>query len=105
MGRERLDAAAADPVRAGDRLALAARRPGRDRGLCALAWRKDLRTDPFHIRALPDCCCCDLRGAEGRIRMSAYEIVDHTYDVLVVGAGGAGLRATLGLAEAGLSTA
>ena len=37
--------------------------------------------------------------------MSAYEIVDHTYDVLVVGAGGAGLRATLGLAEAGLETA
>ncbi len=37
--------------------------------------------------------------------MSAYEFVDHTYDVLVVGAGGAGLRATLGLAEAGLETA
>jgi succinate dehydrogenase flavoprotein subunit len=37
--------------------------------------------------------------------MSAYEFVDHTYDGLVVGAGGAGLRATLGLAEAGLSTA
>ena len=37
--------------------------------------------------------------------MSAYEFVDHTYDVLVVGAGGAGLRATLGLAEAGLKTA
>jgi succinate dehydrogenase / fumarate reductase, flavoprotein subunit len=37
--------------------------------------------------------------------MSAYEFVDHTYDVVVVGAGGAGLRATLGLAEAGLSTA
>ncbi len=37
--------------------------------------------------------------------MSDYEIIDHTYDVLVVGAGGAGLRATLGLAEAGLSTA
>ncbi|HEX4378240.1 MAG TPA: succinate dehydrogenase flavoprotein subunit [Steroidobacteraceae bacterium] len=37
--------------------------------------------------------------------MSAYEFVDHTYDVIVVGAGGAGLRATLGLAEAGLSTA
>ncbi len=31
--------------------------------------------------------------------------VDHTYDVVVVGAGGAGLRATVGLAEAGLSTA
>ena len=37
--------------------------------------------------------------------MSAYTFTDHTYDVLVVGAGGAGLRATLGLAEAGLSTA
>ena len=35
----------------------------------------------------------------------AYEIIDHTYDVAVVGAGGAGLRATLGLAEAGLKTA
>ena len=34
-----------------------------------------------------------------------YELVDHTYDVVVVGAGGAGLRATLGLVEAGLSTA
>ena len=37
--------------------------------------------------------------------MSAYPLVDHTYDVIVVGAGGAGLRATLGLAEAGLATA
>jgi succinate dehydrogenase / fumarate reductase flavoprotein subunit len=37
--------------------------------------------------------------------MSAYSYTDHTYDVVVVGAGGAGLRATLGLAEAGLSTA
>jgi len=35
----------------------------------------------------------------------AYPIVDHTYDVVVVGAGGAGLRATLGCAEAGLKTA
>jgi succinate dehydrogenase / fumarate reductase flavoprotein subunit len=33
------------------------------------------------------------------------EFIDHTYDVVVVGAGGAGLRATFGLAEAGLSTA
>jgi succinate dehydrogenase / fumarate reductase flavoprotein subunit len=37
--------------------------------------------------------------------MSVYEFVDHTYDVIVIGAGGAGLRATLGLAEAGLATA
>ena len=35
----------------------------------------------------------------------AYPIVDHTYDVVVVGAGGAGLRATFGLAERGLKTA
>ncbi len=37
--------------------------------------------------------------------MSAYEFIDHTYDVVVVGAGGAGLRATFGLAQSGLSTA
>jgi succinate dehydrogenase / fumarate reductase flavoprotein subunit len=35
----------------------------------------------------------------------AYEIIDHTYDVIVVGAGGAGLRATFGMAQAGLKTA
>jgi succinate dehydrogenase / fumarate reductase flavoprotein subunit len=35
----------------------------------------------------------------------AYNIVNHEYDVVVVGAGGAGLRATLGLSEQGLSTA
>ena len=37
--------------------------------------------------------------------MTAYDIVDHTFDVVVVGAGGAGLRATLGAAQAGLRTA
>ncbi|RMF11887.1 MAG: succinate dehydrogenase flavoprotein subunit [Alphaproteobacteria bacterium] len=35
----------------------------------------------------------------------AYPIVDHVYDVVVVGAGGSGLRATMGMAEAGLKTA
>ena len=35
----------------------------------------------------------------------AYKIVDHAYDVVVVGAGGSGLRATMGAAEAGLKTA
>jgi succinate dehydrogenase / fumarate reductase flavoprotein subunit len=35
----------------------------------------------------------------------SYKIIDHIYDVVVVGAGGAGLRATLGCAEAGLKTA
>jgi succinate dehydrogenase / fumarate reductase flavoprotein subunit len=34
-----------------------------------------------------------------------YNIIDHIYDVVIVGAGGAGLRATLGMAAAGLSTA
>ncbi len=37
--------------------------------------------------------------------MSAYKIIDHTYDAVVVGAGGSGLRATMGIAESGLKTA
>ena len=37
--------------------------------------------------------------------MAAYPIQQHKYDVVVVGAGGAGLRATFGLAEKGLQTA
>ncbi|MBM3542556.1 MAG: FAD-binding protein, partial [Alphaproteobacteria bacterium] len=37
--------------------------------------------------------------------MAAYNVIDHEYDVVVVGAGGAGLRATFGLAQAGLRTA
>ncbi len=35
----------------------------------------------------------------------SYEIIDHLHDVVVIGAGGAGLRATRGLADAGLKTA
>ena len=35
----------------------------------------------------------------------AYPIIDHAYDVVVVGAGGSGLRATLGMTHAGLKTA
>ena len=37
--------------------------------------------------------------------MSAYKIIDHEYDVVVLGAGGSGLRAAVGLSEAGLKTA
>ena len=37
--------------------------------------------------------------------MSAYKIIDHEYDVVVLGAGGSGLRAADGLSEAGLKTA
>jgi succinate dehydrogenase / fumarate reductase, flavoprotein subunit len=35
----------------------------------------------------------------------AYEIIEHNYDVVIVGAGGAGLRAALGMAASGLKTA
>ena len=37
--------------------------------------------------------------------MSTYKIINHEYDVLVIGAGGAGLRAAVGLSESGLKTA
>jgi succinate dehydrogenase / fumarate reductase, flavoprotein subunit len=37
--------------------------------------------------------------------MAAYSFIDHQYDVVVVGAGGSGLRAALGCAQAGLKTA
>jgi hypothetical protein len=36
---------------------------------------------------------------------AAYPIIDHTYDAVVVGAGGAGLRAAIGLSEGGFNTA
>ena len=37
--------------------------------------------------------------------MNSYKIIDHEYDVVVLGAGGSGLRAAVGLSEAGLKTA
>jgi succinate dehydrogenase / fumarate reductase flavoprotein subunit len=43
--------------------------------------------------------------AAAQVNGRAYPFIDHTFDVVVVGAGGAGLRATLGCAEAGLRTA
>eukprot|EP00127_Corallochytrium_limacisporum_P002457 Clim_evm14s128 gene=Clim_evmTU14s128 len=45
---------------------------------------------------------------EGKVNAdltNAYQVIDHEYDALVVGAGGAGLRAAFGLSEAGLNTA
>ncbi len=44
-------------------------------------------------------------GAAPATNGKAYPIEDHTYDVVVVGAGGAGLRAVVGCSEAGLRTA
>lgn len=42
---------------------------------------------------------------ETRKYSSNYELIDHEYDAIVVGAGGAGLRAAVGLSEAGLKSA
>ena len=55
-------------------------------------------------------CSSALRHHQAQFRdiavaNSAYPITDHTYDVVVVGAGGAGLRATLAASQAGLRTA
>ncbi|MGH7246743.1 MAG: FAD-binding protein, partial [Pseudomonadota bacterium] len=44
-------------------------------------------------------------GAAPVINGRAYRIEDHVYDVVAVGAGGAGLRAVVGCSEAGLRTA
>ena len=45
------------------------------------------------------------KAARAFSTQSAYPVIDHTYDALVVGAGGAGLRATVGLAEQGFNAA
>lgn len=37
--------------------------------------------------------------------IGSYQVYDHTYDAIVVGAGGAGLRASVGLSELGFNTA
>ncbi len=44
-------------------------------------------------------------NGSARINGDAYPVIDHTFDVVIVGAGGAGLRATVGCSEAGLRTA
>ena len=44
-------------------------------------------------------------AAAPKVNGAAYPIIDHTFDVVVVGAGGAGLRATVGCSQAGLRTA
>src|SRR3546814_14223291 len=82
-----------------------------DRGLCA--WRggatardrpsqllRDRRRRLRHLRHRPYRL---FRGCRGMT--DAYKIIDHTYDTVVVGAGGSGLRATMGSAEAGHKTA
>ncbi|KAI8506089.1 hypothetical protein Bbelb_164420 [Branchiostoma belcheri] len=47
----------------------------------------------------------DARVSQGDAGTKNYPVVDHTYDAVVVGAGGAGLRAAFGLASEGFKTA
>lgn len=47
----------------------------------------------------------DKGPTQGRTLIGDYTIIDHTYDAVVVGAGGAGLRAAFGLVEQGFKTA
>lgn len=48
----------------------------------------------------------ELRGKQVQLpRHSDYSVIDHEFDCVVIGAGGGGLRATLGLSQAGFNTA
>ena len=114
---------AADPDHRRRPASRPARPAGRDRGLCA--WRRlEAGADcsgAFHRHILsawppswPSCAldseadmADEAQRAAGTVNIggSAYKIIDHEYDVVVVGAGGAGLRATFGMAEKGLKTA
>lgn len=59
----------------------------------------------YALKRLMDGAC----SLEGTRRLfgtkSSYPIVDHTFDAIVIGAGGAGLRASVGLSELGFNTA
>ena len=44
-------------------------------------------------------------STQGNLNTGSYTVIDHTYDAVVVGAGGAGLRAAFGLAEGGMNVA
>ena len=49
--------------------------------------------------------CLSSSGSISSQLIGDYTVVDHTYDAVVVGAGGSGLRAAMGLSEAGFQTA
>ncbi len=74
-----------------------------DRKVCIIGMTMPLlrRRGDGHLRHRPH---SPFEEPEQQI-MAAYEYETHDYDVVVVGAGGAGLRATLGMAEQGLRTA
>lgn len=56
-------------------------------------------------RALPRTANRSLSSNVAESLQGDYTIVDHEYDAVVVGAGGSGLRAAMGLSEAGFKTA
>lgn len=56
-------------------------------------------------RAPPIAALAPLATLRRASSLAGVPVVDHSYDAIVVGAGGAGLRATVGLCEAGLKTA
>lgn len=49
--------------------------------------------------------CWNYLNSGEQVGGESYTVVDHTYDAVVVGAGGAGLRAAIGLSEHGFNTA
>ena len=57
------------------------------------------------VRCLPCLAPTNPVHAAPKLNGAAYPFIDQTYDVVVVGAGGSGLRATLGCVQAGLQTA
>ena len=59
----------------------------------------------FASAAGVDCAQRRHRSSSASSSLSGIPVIDHSYDAVVVGAGGAGLRATVGLCEAGLKTA
>ena len=73
-------------------------------------WPRRHRGDPaYRSRRLtwPTATARATAAAPGTVNIGgrAYTIIDHEYDVVVVGAGGAGLRATFGMANKGFKTA
>lgn len=62
-------------------------------------WLDLLHADDVSLNLNP--FFCDVQSGVN----SSYTVVDHTYDAVVVGAGGAGLRAAIGLSEHGFKTA
>src|SRR5579872_4626774 len=90
-------------------LSLGAGRSRRARGLraYAVAARGRIGGQPSGVLGTGTDCAGGDRHARVRLVSvsAAYPVTDHVYDVVVIGAGGAGLRASLGMSAAGLKTA